>query len=290
MGLIMNSIKKIIKKFHFLYKLLKIIKNKLNRLTLIYPLFIKVNPPLVKFAKPYKVPNIITIELTYRCNMKCINCNRQCRQAPSNVDMSPEQIKKFINESIKTQIIWDKIYLCGDEPTLNINLFEIIELLRSYRKNYSSETKIILQTNGAGKFVNTVLSKIPDDIQIDNSSKIKNIYKFHPINLAPKDSILYKFCDFSLGCPQVTTCGLGLTPYGYYPCPIAGAIDRVFGFNLGAKELCILNESHNKIKKTICAYCGGFRLARLTNKEKISPSWQIALLNYKLKAPNLDIF
>lgn len=30
---------------------------------------------------------------------------------------------------------------------------------------------------------------------------------------------------------KIGSCGMGVTPYGYYPCAVAGGIDRIFGFN-----------------------------------------------------------
>jgi len=263
---------------------------KINRVKLIYPLFIKVNPPISKFAKQYKIPNIMSIDITYKCNFNCFNCNRQCRQAPSNVDMSVEQINKFVDESIKNRKCWDRINVCGGEPTLNNNFLEILNSLLAYKKNFSIETKIVLITNGAGKVVNTVLSKVPAGIRIDNSFKIKQTNNFYPINLAPKDSIFYKYAAFSLGCPLITRCGLGFTPFGYYPCVLAGSIDRVFGFNLGAKELILSNEAFVDVRRTFCQYCGAFRFARRTKKEKISASWGKALRDYREKAPILDLY
>jgi sulfatase maturation enzyme AslB (radical SAM superfamily) len=286
----MNSIKEMIKSVRFLNRIYKILQGKIRRVTLIYPLFIKVNPPISYFVKPYQGNKKITLEITYDCNIKCYNCNRLCRQAPSKTCMSAEQIERFINESNRYSITWNEINVCGGEPTLNNELFDILNLLLLYRNKHSSKTIITLYTNGFGKAVKIALEKIPSNIQISNSLKTKRIHKFHPVNIAPIDSFFYKNADFSLGCPMITICGIGLTPYGYYPCPMAGSIDRVFGFNLGKKDLSNLDESFVNVKKKLCQYCGAFRFSRLTKKEKFSLSWEKALCYYNDNIPILDLY
>jgi sulfatase maturation enzyme AslB (radical SAM superfamily) len=44
---------------------------------------------------------LIEINITFDCNLKCLYCNRSCSQAPSEDYMSVEQIEKFIIASRK---------------------------------------------------------------------------------------------------------------------------------------------------------------------------------------------
>lgn len=222
---------------------------------------------------------LIEIDITYRCNLRCPNCNRSCGQAPSKEEMTVEQIEEFIKNSIDNNVKWKQIRLIGGEPTLHSKFFTILELLLIYRSTYNPDLHIVVATNGFGDYVKKVLSKIPKDIIIENTYKDFEIPTFFPFNIAPKDSILYKNVDYSNGCRIIYDCGIGLTPYGYYPCAVAGGIDRIFNFGMGRKEF----PSHDDLMidqlETFCRLCGHFRFSLPTKKVKMSNTWKMA---YKL--------
>ncbi len=69
------------------------------------------------------------IDITYKCNLKCINCNRSCTQAPSDTEMKVSDIEAFIRQSVKKNIIWKRIRILGGEPTLHSRIFDIMDLL-----------------------------------------------------------------------------------------------------------------------------------------------------------------
>ena len=248
-------------------------------------------------------PKRIEIDITYNCNLKCINCNRMCKQIPSKEEMSTSQIYRFVEESMNLNIKWDQIRILGGEPTLHTDLNDILHALLSYQSLFSPLTNIILFSNNYGSKVKRVLSKIPNPIFIDKNNidpdfiqykqlqgviianhwtkgpDITNL--FVPINDAPIDDDYFKTFDFSKGCKQIYECGIGLTPYGYYPCSVAGAIDRVCGYNLGIKKL---SEYNIKSISKFCSLCGMFKestgkLYRL-DKEIISDSWKNIFSNY----------
>lgn len=221
----------------------------------------------------------IEIDITYRCNLRCPNCNRSCGQAPSKEEMTVEQIEEFIKNSIDNNVKWKQIRLIGGEPTLHSRFFTILELLLTYRSAYNPDLNIVVATNGFGDYVKKVLSKLPKDVTVENTYKDFEIPTFFPFNMAPKDSILYKNVDYSNGCRIIYDCGIGLTPYGYYPCAVAGGIDRIFNFGMGRKEF----PSHGDLMidqlETFCRLCGHFRFSLPTKKVKMSNTWKIA---YKL--------
>ena len=233
----------------------------------------------------------IEVDITYRCNLKCFNCNRSCRQAPSTEQMTVEQIQMFIKESIEKNANWEQIKVLGGEPTLHPDLLEILSLLIEYKKYSSSGVHIQLVTNGYGTKVADVLSKIPTDIEIENSMKTSVGNEFLPFNKAPKDFILFKNADFSNGCHIPFVCGIGLTPYGYYPCAVAGGIDRVFGYDIGRKELPSTNDTMVDQLRVFCELCGHFLTARSrTTSEVMSPAWKEAYKRYKMVKPSLSLY
>ena len=224
---------------------------------------------------------LIEIDITYRCNLKCVSCNRSCSQAPTKEEMKVEQIEEFVKESIDKKIKWRRIRLVGGEPTLHSDFSMIIKLLLSYKEKYNSDLQITVVTNGFGNYVKEALSKLPKEIDIQNTFKSSHNPFFFPFNMAPEDSFWYKNADYSNGCWIISKCGMGLTPSGYYPCAIAGGIDRIFSFGMGGKNL----PSHDDLMvdhlRIFCRLCGHFRFALPTRKRKISPRWEEAYNLYK---------
>ncbi|MCB1757119.1 MAG: radical SAM protein [Gammaproteobacteria bacterium] len=258
-------------------------------------LFIRSQRPVVKFfGYGYQLSTSkIELDITYRCNLSCANCNRSVGvgQAKSNLDMSTEQIQKFVDQSRENNIRWEVIKLLGGEPTMHPQLDEIIGILKSYVDDYSPTTRLELWTNGDGKKVREVLGTLPDFIKVIDSSVTRGAEPlFNSFNLAPVDSRLYKYTDFSHGCSIIEKCGVGLTPYGYYPCAVAGGIDRVFGKNAGTHDL---NEAYGKMRGQLdefCRLCGHFRASKSSRNQNKSKTWTLAYHDYKKNKPTLDRF
>jgi len=256
--------------------------------------FIIAQKPVTRLFGPIftRTPKIAELDLTYVCNMDCVNCIRSCGIAPSSDRMTVEQVKKFIKSNIDNNMKWGKIRAMGGEATLHPDVLEILDLLVEYKRNHAPDTCIEIVTNGYGKKVMSVLSKVPKGVKIANTAKKSRVQdKFFAFNLAPRDLLYYKFADYSVGCRGMNACGLGVTPYGYYVCPMAGGIDRVFGFDIGRKEMPLPGDPMLDQTTVICQYCGRFRgMGGWVKKEIISPSWQEALKKYKTKKPSLTSF
>jgi hypothetical protein len=232
----------------------------------------------------------IEIDITYECNLRCANCNRSCTQAPSKECMSVAQIEKFVTESINKGIRWKLISLLGGEPTLHPDILAILSILLDYKKKYSPNMILQLETNGTGDFVKNVLRKIPKGIAILNSNKGSMGYQHTSFNAAPIDSIWYKLLDFSNGCYILKYCGTGLTPYGYYCCAVGGGIDRIFGFDIGRKTLPekydLMKEQLNKF----CRLCGLFKIYKKDRRIILSSIWKRAYKEYEIKKPKLSLY
>lgn len=228
----------------------------------------------------------IQIDITYECNLNCYNCDRSCRQAPTKENITVDQIEYFVKESIDNNIKWERICILGGEPTLHPELFTILNILLDYKNNFSPESRIRLVTNGCSAKVKNVLKKIPKEIKIDNSGKISNLQTFCLYNRAPQDIFLYRNLDFTNGCWITSLCGIGLTPYGYYPCAAGGAIDRIFGFDIGRKELPHHNDDLLDQLHRLCKLCGHF-ISMYGRKENITETWKSAYNQYKTEKPVL---
>ncbi len=218
----------------------------------------------------------VEIDLTYRCNLKCANCNRSCTQSPSKHDLSVAQIASFVQQSIAAGARWERIRLLGGEPTLHREFFAILDLLMDYRRRYRPRMRIVVCTNGSGPRVRKVLSHLPEGVEIKNTFKNGSQRLFRPFNKAPADAFFFRLSDFSAGCRILNDCGLGVTPFGYYPCAIAGGIDRIFEFGLGRRTLPHADDQMRDQLSVFCPLCGHFGFSWPTKKVKMSSAWTIA--------------
>ena len=249
------------------------------------------------------LPNLnqIEIDITYDCNLKCINCNRSSTQAPIKEGMSYEQIETFVRESIELNKKWKLINLLGGEPSIHKDFLQIVNLiLNEYIDNHSPETILQVTSNGFGELVQERLSKLPkhEKLIIDYASfKDERIVPyFSPFNDAPIDKPNGKEKEYHKGCWVTSYCGIGLNQMGYYPCGVAGGIDRVFKLNLGVRTLKDVDESITKYLDTFCRFCGNFsdyeknfgnfiprNEKALITKPITSESWKIAYKKYNGK-------
>ncbi|WP_259214118.1 radical SAM protein [Shewanella baltica] len=217
---------------------------------------------------------LIEIDITYQCNLKCNNCNRSSAQAPDNIHINLSQIVNFVEQSLQRKTPWKRIRILGGEPTLHPEFQSIIEQLLVL-KTHHPDTVIELVTNGYGRKVNAALENLPEGIWVENSYKTGNVQpSFGPFNMAPQDSVLYKFADYSNGCDIASSCGMGLTPQGYYPCAVAGGIDRVLGLHRGRQSLPSPSDEMRDLMDIACRLCGRFYDGHYV-PEKLRPSLEV---------------
>ncbi len=255
----------------------------LHRLTADFFQFIRSQRPVIRrLGRPFqRSRRFVEMDITYRCNLRCGNCNRSCTQAPSDAALTIQDVGDFLAQSREQGARWDRIRLLGGEPTLHKDFFAILDLLLSYRADGHPALRIVVCTNGAGRKVNRVLDRLPEGVVVKNTFKNSRQRFFRPFNKAPIDApLLHRFSDFSVGCRIIEECGLGLTPLGYYPCAIAGGIDRIFGFNLGRQRLPSPDDDMRDLLSVFCPLCGHFGVSGFTKKAKTSVAWEAAYAKY----------
>jgi len=246
--------------------------------------WLRVQRPLTAVLGPQyrRSRDRIEIDITYRCNLRCLNCNRSCRQAPESLDISEDRIRDFVQASLDRRLAWRSIRVLGGEPTLHPRFHEIIAELRRYTAQVPS-CSLEVCTNGHGPFVAAQLARLPEDVYVESSSKEGDLQPdFRPFNLAPRDDLRYAAADFRNGCSIMESCGMGLGPGGYFPCALAAGIDRVAGDGAGRATLPHPEDSMEDLAARFCAVCGRFRdghyvpkpLRRPLTGEPISRSWK----------------
>jgi len=232
----------------------------------------------------------IEVDITYACNLRCHDCNRSCRQAPENSELSLDRIVDFIDESLEREIEWKRIRILGGEPTLHSQFEEILYQFSRYKSAFP-RCRMEVVTNGHGRHVKRKLLRVPPFFHIENTMKESDIQPFfYSFNLAPKDNPNHRNTDFTNGCSNIVDCGIGLTPTGYYPCAIAGGIDRVAGWNLGRGSIPEEDDNMHDLLEKFCSQCGRFESRKFTppefippyNPGQISQSWESLYETWRL--------
>lgn len=80
-------------------------------------------------------PNQCYIELTQRCNLKCVHCFAKGSQNANLPEIQFSDLKKVVSQLEKLGIY--TVNISGGEPTLHNNFFEIIEYLLKFPFRYS---------------------------------------------------------------------------------------------------------------------------------------------------------
>jgi len=200
-------------------------------------------------------------------------------------------IQDFIHESVLVGKQWRKIRLLGGEPTLHPEFFPILNDLLQYR-NRHPDCVIEVVTNGYGTAVNAMLQQIPAGVVVENSAKESSLQtSFSPFNLAPVDDPAFRNADYRNGCEVMKACGMALTPLGYYPCAVAGGIDRIEGNRLGRAHLPRDEDDMTSMVERLCRLCGHFKEGNLIPEpirpaglqEQISPTWKSLYARWRNK-------
>lgn len=203
--------------------------------------------------------DLIEIDITYLCNLHCLNCNRSVSQARESLHMTIATVEAFVRDSLARAVGWRRIRVLGGEPTLHPEFERVIEVLRIYTKVHS-DCILEVVTNGYGDRVDNALKRLPKEVWVDNSRKTAPVQPhFGPFNLAPCDDRRYSGADYTNACVVARDCGMGLTPQGYYPCAVAGGIDRILGGRHGLKELPADDDDMLEAAAALCRLCGRFR-------------------------------
>ena len=226
--------------------------------------------------------DLIEIDITYACNLHCLNCNRSVVHAKEALHMTVEQVRSFVDESNSRHKRWRRIRVLGGEPTLHPSFKQIIEELGRYHAGHP-DCIVEVVTNGYGEHVNQALARLPGWVWVDNTRKTSPVQpQFGPFNMAPCDDPAFRTADFSNGCVVQRDCGMGLTPLGFYPCAVAGGVDRVLGQGLGRPQLPDDSDDMLDAVRALCRLCGRFGDGHFVPRalrpplveNRISPAWE----------------
>lgn len=227
----------------------------------------------------------LELDITYVCGMNCHNCNRMTGIAPGRPEqnVTVAQIGGLIEDSIRLQYAWKEWFLVGGEPTAHPQLDAIIGRIAEYRSAHNPELRLTLATHGNGEKTQKRLADLAAAfpfLQFLNSHKTGPVQPdfvapcVAPIDIDPLWAKNHRY----EGCSVSGHCGISFNYAGFYPCAVAGAIDRIFGFNQAIKSLADVSETAIVEKyQVFCRLCGYYRPIRENSQTMLSPAWQAAL-------------
>ena len=240
--------------------------------------------------------DLVEIDVTFECNAHCFNCDRSCTQAEDQRHMDLEQIAYFVEETRVSGRKWRRVRLLGGEPTLHPRFGDILNMLVAWRDSESPGTVLEVVSNGHGERVRAALDRVPDGVGVHDTGKNTHFQaKFEAFNLAPVDDPLFKSADFGNGCWVAGDCGLGLNVFGWYPCAVAGGIDRVFGEGFGLSRIPVAHHQLLDGLRRACGRCGHFKTGGWTDPAERDPVvgqpmsrvWKDAYLRFRQGKPRL---
>ena len=236
-------------------------------------------------------PNMSWLELdiTYVCGLNCHNCNRMTGIAPGRPEQNVTvgQIDRLIEDSIRLQYPWKEWFLVGGEPTTHPDLDAIISRIADYRSGHNPELRSTLATHGHGDKTQRRLAELATAfpfLQFLNSRKTGPIQPdfvapcIAPVDLDPEWAANHRY----EGCSVSGHCGISMNYRGFYPCAVAGAINRIFKLNHAIVDLSDVSEvTMIEAYQTFCRLCGYYRPIKENSQTLLSPAWQTTLDNYR---------
>lgn len=232
----------------------------------------------------------LQLDLNYVCDLGCYKCDRHLDiiSGNSNENISVEQIKRMLKESVEENYMWKAMLILGGEPTLHPQFREIVELICEYRRKFNPHMRIRMASNGysskAKSELKWVSDKHPEILVVDTKKKSKYQEDFVNVRSAPKD--LYPEKTLFRRCEIPCYSGLGFNYSGFYSCATGGATARIFGMDIGIKSIKNLTyENIEKFYQKICPLCGHSEAAYLLQiqAEGESPVWKQAIEIYRKK-------
>lgn len=229
----------------------------------------------------------LELDITYTCGMGCHNCNRMTGVAPPRPGqiVTVEQIERLIDQSVRLCWPWREWFLLGGEPTLHPDLDAIIARIAAHCQRHNPRLQVTLCTHGNGVQgrLDELTAAFPF-LQVLNSHKDGFIQPgfiaacMAPVDVDPQWAASHAQPE---GCIVSWHCGLGLNYKGFYPCAIAAAIDRVFGFDEAVADLAAVTVESMRAKYAVfCKLCGHYCPTPAGGQPMISPTWRAALDKY----------
>lgn len=231
----------------------------------------------------------LKVNVTYRCDRSCPNCNRATALCPSDGsdDVSPEYLKDMLVGCRDMGVRFRSIWLTGGEPTMHPRFLEIVEVLDWYRKSYRrcqirSYTYHRPQSHWMVEKAAAEFGLLVRDTQKASPQKQTFAAQMAPVD----DPRIGPDAPYFKGCWNARKCGTCLDARGFWCCPIGAAVARAFRI----PPTITRPEDYTDVNimaqyGLVCRYCGYWSHNRPKDigKFELSKSWRDAVEAWKPK-------
>lgn len=244
----------------------------------------------------------LEVDLTLRCNQKCINCSRYCNTPQSGLrygsetDLTMNQIEKFCDQVIQrskqeTTVI-NQLTLLGGEPLLHPQVVLIVNTIHKYLLVPKLVKHLRIITNNSIPIPRQLLS-------------LANIQTMMPLEKKSMHHSCFFTTCYDLGyngpamvCKDLVNCGPHLSYTGYSPCPSATTIIRFFQIQNGfVFDLPKNNYDFPYHPSMVCAKCPMMAqipsinmLSKIQGKHFISHTYNKQMQYNLIHPPKFRIF
>lgn len=186
------------------------------------------------------------IDVTYRCNLSCKDCNRlvgvlpipDCEVTLDQLAEAGRRVRRFLAQQHLGGRL-GVVKLSGGEPLLRPDLRQLCDVVIQ-EWNPSHALKVC--TNGT--------LAVPDwkDVYFRRSLVHRKVH--YPFAVSPFDlGIPQTELGWKTPCRPQNFCGQGFDAFGFQACPFAGIIGRVLGIDPYCRHPVLMNIQE------ICAHC-----------------------------------
>jgi hypothetical protein len=202
--------------------------------------------------------NWVEWNLTYRCDLRCVGCNRLPSFQDSTPDMTLEDADEFCRQA--TELDWHPgICIIGGEPTLHPDFLTFVDRA----KNFTGIGRLVqIWSNAYRPGARDLLADAKKKYRLLTINK--NTHKPQGSIVQPSLNLFLAPCDFGLRhgpCgwhSSQVRCGISVDHGGYTICSMGGAIDSILNLGLRTKRLADLFDEEWAKKQTeaLCRVCG----------------------------------
>jgi len=233
-------------------------------------------------------PTGLLVDITEKCNLSCPHCCKLCDQTDSDAHLDVDVFQRLLDESAELDYDWKLFSLFGGEPTMHPKLWDLIERLEQYAKEYPNTCYRVV-SNCVGPAAAAFLRDKPAWIFVPDYGDASARRKRHISFLkAPCDVGRYTDAQYAQGCYRPYNCGAGFDVHGrFHVCTVGTTIARAHCPGLGYDSLAdLLKADPREDLVKCCRYCGYFNgtwegWPSRGGAGAISKTWQVSLMKLR---------
>jgi hypothetical protein len=219
----------------------------------------------------------VEIQINTACDLACFSCDRMS-DVVTDANMTLDQVKLFVAESIDLDWDWERIRILGGEPTLHPRFKDMIGWLVGYREwlkiKHGKGVFLQVLTNGWGQKSAELRPWVEEQgVSFHAERKQEGVdppwflnTRVVPLDRDPEVGELPPCLMFG-----IRSCGIGLTRWGFFLDGAGATVARVAGLDVGVMRLqdvtwqAMLDQA-----RVLCRVCGHWNPIDATEQTRLN--------------------